>query len=623
MTTYTVRKDGSGTHTTIQGAIYDASSGDIIDIEAGTFNENIEIYKNVKLHGAGKTLTSIVGKLSNDVVTGCSFFGGENVITMPSTSLMIKGRRVTGTSIAAGTRVAEIISATQIQISVSTATTGNITKTGVTWSSGSSTITLPSTTAVVVGMKVEGTGVSAIVTAYNTSTRVVTLSTPTTASGSADTLLFRKYNSGISVTMPAFFSGSSIPATIQFMNVATDGVELKNMKITGFDNSTPTVEASAIGFTSPTSGVHANWLIDGCEVVADGDSALLSAPNLASNNGTIQNSVFSGKTFSGSEPADVPAFSSFNKEGVISAVTASNFTVTYSDMKAIVVGGMATHSSYTGNATIASISGNNATYTKASTTFTVGQSITMTITNVQFTVANVARQLICLGNSSSVSACLNMTFKNNSVIGQSGAVISSSGNKAMFNTAVSIDTVGGLIEDNVIDGIFGAGQPNSIMANFAIRSRGTGVIVQNNTNMTTGGRGNSEFYIPNGTSINNITISQGLVSPSQPAAGQPIAISAEKNQLKSISKVSSDPIFSDEANWHLVSFIYKHDSSSRRLYTAFNDLSVSRNMKLRSGMMSGDNFQLHKIIISTSDRTLLVLKRDEISNASSYDFTLA
>lgn len=37
---------------------------------------------------------------------------------------------------------------------------------------------------------------------------------------------------------------------------------------------------------------------------------------------------------------------------------------------------------------------------------------------------------------------------------------------------------------------------------------------------------------------------------------------------------------------------------------------------------SGDQFQLHKIIISKADRTLLVMKRSDIEDAESYDFVL-
>jgi hypothetical protein len=44
-------------------------------------------------------------------------------------------------------------------------------------------------------------------------------------------------------------------------------------------------------------------------------------------------------------------------------------------------------------------------------------------------------------------------------------------------------------------------------------------------------------------------------------------------------------------------------------------------MKLRGGL-SREVFQIHKIIISTADRTLKVLSRAQINNAPSFDITL-
>ena len=616
---FLVRKNGSGTHTDIQSAIYDSADGDTIDIGAGTFDGNIELYKSVILKGAGKDQTFITGKLANDTFTNCSYYAGEDTITVASTAGLIKGRRVLG--LTANSRISQIVSGTQFKVSLATPTTGNITKTGVTWSSGSSTITLPSVTAVVVGMKVEATGVAAFVSAYNTTTKVVTLSVPTTQAGSAASLLFKSAKSGITVTMPAQFTGSTFPATIQVMNVATSGLQIKDLTVTGFNGNTNT-EAAAICMTTPvSSGVHQNWLVDNCKIVADGDCAFVTSPNMPSNGGTIQNCIFDGKTFTGSAPTEVPAFSSFLRSGVV-------LTTTTLEMPSVVgiygnpaasVGSPISGTGIQSSTTVTAVNGMVITLSKAMTA-TVGSSVACTFSNVQFTVPNVARQLVVIGNSSSVSACINTTFKNNTISGQTGAVIDS--NKSMFNNAVTIDTAGGLVENNMIDGFFGAGDPNSLVSNFAIRSRGAGVVVQNNVNKTSGGRGNSGYYIPNGTSTNNVTIDRLLIEASQSASNASIGSMLEKSALKAISKVSSDAVFSNEANWKLVSVIYKHNNSSRRLYTAFSDLSKLRFMKLKSSMVSSDKFELQKIIISTADRTLLVIKRSEIPDASGYDFTL-
>lgn len=628
MSTFLVRKDGSGTHTTIQSAVYSSVDGDIVDIGPGTFEENVELYKSVTLQGAGKDVTIVQGSLSPITVSGCSFFAGENIVTMTSTSSLIAGRRVTGTNLTANSRVDEILSPTQVRLSLNSSTTGVVAKTIVTLTNGSSTITLPNTTSVVVGMKVVGAGVEATITALNTTTKVATLSSPVTESGSNVSLSFKPFRSNVTLTMPMHFSGSTFPATMQIMNVATNGLTIKDMSIVGFDG-TPAVETTAIGMTSPGTGIHANWLVDNCRVTASGDSAFVTSPNLKSENGTIQNCIFDGKTFVGVEPAEVPAFSSFSRPGTVTAVTASTFSVEYESMSAIVVGGTATSAFHASTATITSISGNVATYNKTSTA-NVGDVITMTITNVQFSIPNVARQLVVIGNSSSVSSCINTTFKGNTVTGQTGAIIAASLNKSMFNCAVTVDTVGGLIEDNVIIGNFGSGLPNTTGSNFAIRSRRPdGVlqqtIIRNNTNDQRGGRKNIGFYFAGDSVVasNNVELADNpLVVPEQLNSGSPMKFTMEKSEIKSISRVSLSPIFSDENNWYLVSYIYRKLGSSKRIVCSFSDFVSSKEVDLKPGMVSGEQYELTKIIISKSDRSLMVVKRDELANPSSYDFSL-
>jgi hypothetical protein len=73
MATYSVKKDGTGTHTEIQSAIYDATDGDTINIGAGTWSGNFELYKSVKLVGAGSSQTFLDGQLAAVSVAGCSF----------------------------------------------------------------------------------------------------------------------------------------------------------------------------------------------------------------------------------------------------------------------------------------------------------------------------------------------------------------------------------------------------------------------------------------------------------------------------------------------------------------------------------------------------------------------
>jgi hypothetical protein len=208
-------------------------------------------------------------------------------------------------------------------------------------------------------------------------------------------------------------------------------------------------------------------------------------------------------------------------------------------------------------------------------------------------------------------------------MGTTGAVISATGSKEMFNAAVTVDTVGGLIENNVIDGTFGAGTPNNLGSNFALRSRGAGVVVQNNVNKVSGGRGNSGFYIPNGTDIGNSTLDKSLVQHVQAAGSQVVVFEMDKSQVTSISKVSADPVFSDQGNWHRVSFVYRKQGGTQRFVSSFRSFDVQKASNLRAGMVAGDVFELQKIIVTKIDRTMLVVKRSEISLPSGYDFTVA
>jgi hypothetical protein len=629
MSTLLVRKDGSGTHTAIQSAIFDAVDGDIVDIGSGLWLENIELYKSITLQGAGKDQTTIQGKLASDSVTGCSFYAGEDIVTVPSSGSFIRGRRVTGSNLTANSRVSEIISETQIKLSLATAATGVVSKVITSLVSDSLTFVAPNVTGLAVGMKVVGGGVLATITAINATTKVVTLSAAVSQSGSSVTLTFRPLRSNVTITMPAQFSGSTFAATMQVMNVATNGLVIKNLKAVGFDGNT-SAEAAALSLSSPSTGSHENWLLDNCHFVADGDQAIASSSNLKSINGTIQNSEFSGKTFIGDEPAELPSFSSFSRSGKIVEVTPTTHKVEFSSLLGVIVGSTATSPSHAATATITAISGNVVTFNKTSSA-AVDADVAYLFTNVQFIVPNAARQLVVIGNSSSVSACVNTTFKGNVVNGQTGAVISSSGNRSMFNTAVTIDTVGGLIEDNLIDGTFGAGGENTLFSNFAIRSRrpdgaAQQTIIRNNTNDQRDGRKNSGFFFSGDSVVasNNVALNDAAVATlSQPVAGQPVSIEMDLEKLLLFPKVSSSSTFNDESEWELVSFIFKKQGSAKRLVSSFRDFDSTKAMKLRPGMLTGDVFELHKIIISKPDRSLLVLKRADIEGASSMDFTLA
>jgi len=66
--TITVNDDGGADYTTIQAAINAANSGDVIDVAAGTYYENVEINKKLTVQGAGKENTIIDGSSGNPAV---------------------------------------------------------------------------------------------------------------------------------------------------------------------------------------------------------------------------------------------------------------------------------------------------------------------------------------------------------------------------------------------------------------------------------------------------------------------------------------------------------------------------------------------------------------------------
>lgn len=233
----------------------------------------------------------------------------------------------------------------------------------------------------------------------------------------------------------------------------------------------------------------------------------------------------------------------------------------------------------------------------------------------QFSVFNVPRQLITVQSANTGTN----KFMNNEVVGITGGL--DINGVASFNTAVTFDPANSIVSGNLINGTHGYG--------YALRVRGAGSVVENNTNYSLSGNANAGFLIgPTGSQSiglnvgSNISVQALLVSNSQSAAGQPVTVSVEKNQLKTIPKVVASSEFSDDSSWELVSCIFKKVGSSARLVSASRNLAVSKNMKLKSGMVSGDQFELHKIIISKADRTLLVMKRSDIEDAESYDFVL-
>jgi hypothetical protein len=230
----------------------------------------------------------------------------------------------------------------------------------------------------------------------------------------------------------------------------------------------------------------------------------------------------------------------------------------------------------------------------------------------QFSVWNVPRQLVAIQSVNTGE----VKFQNNEVMGVTGGLTVDG--IASFNTAVTIDPANALVSGNTINGTHGYG--------YALRVRGVGAIVENNRNYSFPNNENSGFLIGtvSGMTVgSNSFISALLATITQVVGETKVQFQMEKNALKSISKVASHPFFSNEANWKLVNFIFKHGTSGKRLTPGFrNDFTQTKYVKLKAGMKKDDPMQLHKIIISDMNRNNLVIKRSEIDGSSAFDFLL-
>lgn len=458
MATLYVRKNGSGTHTEIQAAIYDAAAGDVIDIEAGTFNENLDLYKGVTLQGAGRELSIIQGSQETSVVRTFTCTLNSTTLTMAGgTAGLKKGRLITGSGIPANARIVSV------------------------------------------------------------SPTSITISAPTTAARTTATNA----------------SQTAIEATIR---VRGSGGIIKGLKVIGFDSPSAASEMAAVFYRNTGAGSNAatNQILEDSWLVADGEYAILTDAIANVQNLTIRNNKITGKTFVGQYPG-------------------------------------------TGN---------------------------------QFSVPNVPRQLVVVQ-----SANLNVSFTGNTIEGITGGVLAD-GITVSFNTACTVDPVGAVIQNNVVKGVHGYG--------YGIRARGANAVVQNNTVHSYGMFSSNGFLISGSGATNsqNNNILVPLVAASQTTSGAPVSVGMSKPLVKEISKVSSSASFSDDSTWNLVTFVFKKQGSSRRLVSSFKNTTQSKSMTIRSGMASGDKFELVKIIISKADRSLLVVKRSEINEVQNFDFTL-
>jgi len=231
----------------------------------------------------------------------------------------------------------------------------------------------------------------------------------------------------------------------------------------------------------------------------------------------------------------------------------------------------------------------------------------------QYSVANVPRALVFFGSPN-----LPITFKNNTITAVTGGVASTG--LPSYNTAVTVDAPSSTVTGNTFNGVFGTG--------FALRCRNV-MTIEDNINYSIAPYTNNGYYFGASGSEQvgmnvgtNSSITAELISVEQTAGESFVTFEMSKEVLKQHSAVSSHAVFSNEANWNMVSYVFKHNSSARRLVGSFKDFSSPKKSKLKPNMAIGDTFELHKIILATSPRDLLVLKRSQISGASGFDFNL-
>lgn len=393
------------------------------------------------------------------------------------------------------------------------------------------------------------------------------------------------------------------------IELRASGFTMSKIKVMDDSASSAAVELSAIyigasvasqGASKVTGTSSTGFSISDCEFVAVGDYAMLSDANAAVGNGSVTNCLFSGKTFSGVNPVAGNV-----RQGVV--FQSANLPITFTGNKLdMICGGMTTANVYSGNqiATIDSygsiVTGNEFK----------GKAINPS--GAYFNMNGLALRMRHGG----------ATVSNNVIKGMGGLVtygyliLPSYTNLA--GKTIPVDEV-----VTVSNRYFKCTQAHLYAAD---KHPVTGASSAAHWNELTGdiaalliANGKANYQANSGT---NVTVTAGLVSASQPSAGQSVATNLDKAQLKLVPKVSSSVAFADDTSWELVSCIYKKTNSSQRIVMSFRDFSAQKIGKLKAGMVGGDNFQLHKIIISKSDRSLLVLNRVDIAEASDNDFSL-
>ncbi len=353
--------------------------------------------------------------------------------------------------------------------------------------------------------------------------------------------------------------------------------------------------ASKVSGTSSTG-----FNISDCEFVAVGDYAMLSDANAAVGNGSVTNCLFSGKTFSGVNPVAGNV-----RQGVV--FQGANLPITFTGNKLdVICGGMTTANVYSGNQ-IATIDAYGSVVT--------GNEFKGKAVNPSGAYFNMTGLALRMRHGGATVS--NNVIKGSGGLPTGGYLILPSYTNLAGKTIPADEVV------TVSNRYFKCTQAHLYAAD---KHPVTGALASSHWSELTGdivalliANGKANYQANSGT---NISVIASLVSASQLASGQSVSTSIDKAQLKLIPKVSSSVAFADDTSWELVSCIFKKTNSAQRIVMSFRDFSAQKLGKLKAGMVGGDNFQLHKIIISKSDRSLLVLNRVDIAEASDNDFSL-
>ena len=387
-------------------------------------------------------------------------------------------------------------------------------------------------------------------------------------------------------------------------------------KIKVMDDSTSQVDgnASAIyigasvanqGASKVTGTSSTGFNISDCEFVAVGDYAMLSDANAAVGNGSVTNCLFSGKTFSGVNPVAGNV-----RQGVV--FQAQNLPMDFTNnVVDVICGGMTSGGVYSGNQAVtidangSIVSGNKirARAQDGSGNYISLGGLALRMRGNANTVSNNTNK--CYSGLTNLGFLVTPSWTNmNSRAMAIGEIVWVSGNR-FFKCieAHTVVTAGG--SANPPAGA-GASKWLEITSDADLAAQ---MLAKN-----------YGYYVQNVNS--NITVLAPLVDPVQPTSADQLQVSFQKSSLLQHPSVSGTD-FGSESNWFLVSCIYKKTGASQRLTASFKDFSgISKKPKMKAGMGAGDQFELHKIIISKQDRTMVVLKRSEIDEASDSDFSL-